>query len=163
MQDYSLVQDQEGKVLGLWFADRQVLESPGLLEAVLAKDERTAGLIGQSRRTLPNTYDNKGGIFVMFGISRAPGEASSPAGRPVKLSEKLYIGMSYDEAVAILGEPAARQGGNAMLGGYGKVTGSPKAIAAIGQQELCIWRREEGEYDLIFQNGKLVNIYSVPK
>jgi hypothetical protein len=163
MPGYTLVKDQDGKVLGLWFADRQVLESPGLLEAVLAKDERTVGLIGQSRRILPNTHNNDGGIFVMFGTSLAPGEASSPSSRPFKPSEKLYIGMSYDEVVAILGEPAARQGGDAMLGRYGKVSGSPRAVAAIGQQEFCIWLRGEGEYDLVFQNGKLMNISSVPK
>lgn len=163
MAEFSFVQDRNGKVLGLWVADRGAIEQPGLLEALLARQEQTAGLLGQPRRVVPNSYDNKGGFFVMFGSTPAPGEASGDVGPEGKPADKLFIGMSIEAAVGILGEPSARVDAGAMLGMYRKVSVSAEAKAALGKKELCLWRRPEGEYNLVFEDGKLAQIHSVPK
>ena len=73
---YSLVRDKAtGEILGLWLADPNCAspERPGFVETLLAK-HGAVGLITAPRRIVPNTFDAKGGCFVMFGNQRAPGE-----------------------------------------------------------------------------------------
>jgi len=62
-------------VLGLWLADPKdaSAERKGFVETLLMK-HGAIKLVVAPRRIVPNTFDAKGGCFVMFGNQRAPGE-----------------------------------------------------------------------------------------
>jgi hypothetical protein len=73
---YSLVYDKKTReVLGLWLADPKdaSAERKGYVETLLMK-HGAGELVVAPRRIVPNTFDAKGGCFVMFGNQRAPGE-----------------------------------------------------------------------------------------
>ena len=65
MNSYSVVKNENGAVVGLWFEDPQKAELPGFVETLLVK-HGVSHLIGTHRRIVPNKIDNKGGCFVMF-------------------------------------------------------------------------------------------------
>ena len=79
-----------------------------------------------------------------------------------ELSDKLRVGMSMHEVEAILGPPSSQMGGGDLLGMFGKVSGSARAISSISQKRYVVWRRPEGEYQLVFVGDTLESIHSVP-
>lgn len=64
----------DGEIVGLWFADTGSARDRGLIEALLFGQD-LGHLLGVEHRVVPNTYDDRGGAFVMFGRHLAPGEA----------------------------------------------------------------------------------------
>lgn len=77
MGDYSLVRDQTGAVLGLWLKHPDdVPPDQGLVDALLFKEGGPAReWIGLPRRVVKNSFDSKGGSFMMF-RGEAPGEGA---------------------------------------------------------------------------------------
>ncbi|WP_443242769.1 WD40 repeat domain-containing protein [Streptomyces sp. 4N124] len=71
--DYAKVRTSDGEIVGLWFADTERARDQGLIEAFLFAED-LAHLLGAEYRVVPNTYDDRGGAFVMFGRHFAPGE-----------------------------------------------------------------------------------------
>lgn len=78
MADYSLVNDQNGNVNGLWLRDPQAARDPELLAALFMKhdlpDELSVAVMTGSYRVVANTLDDAGGCFVVVGSAPAPGE-----------------------------------------------------------------------------------------
>lgn len=63
----------DGEIVGLWCASGAHAGDRGLIEAVLFRED-LVHLLGAEYRVVPNTYDDQGGAFVMFGRRPAPGE-----------------------------------------------------------------------------------------
>jgi hypothetical protein len=78
--------------------------------------------------------------------------------------DKLRVGMTYDEVVRLLGEPSGVNPGTEMLetGPRGVVVASEKTRAQLSSTKYCMWKRPEGRYLLIIEDGKLVKIYEKP-
>jgi len=79
MADYAVIRGAEGAVSGLWLANPALaLDRPFLL-AMLERVDATEEVIEQVKsgdyRTVSNTFDGRGGGFVMFGGAQAPHEA----------------------------------------------------------------------------------------
>lgn len=77
MGDYSFVETQDGEIVGMWIGDSRIIKRKHLIQMLLAKHQLLDMLERFSSgryRVVPNTYDNKGGCFLMFGSSIAPGE-----------------------------------------------------------------------------------------
>lgn len=70
--NYARVRTRDGEIVGLWFADTARARDRGLIEALLFRED-LGHLLGTEHRVVPNTVDDKGGAFVMFGHHRAPG------------------------------------------------------------------------------------------
>ncbi|NQT71854.1 MAG: hypothetical protein HQ553_03670 [Chloroflexi bacterium] len=85
MSDYSMVRDKSGNVNGLWLRDPEAAQNRDLLSFLLIDeslpDELIAAVLAGSYRVVPNTFDNAGGCFVIFGSAPAPGEKTAPAPR----------------------------------------------------------------------------------
>ncbi len=73
--DYSFVKDfQTGEVHGIWLRDASKADNEDYLVALLLKHGHTPMGIARGLRVVPNTFDQSGGCFVMFGSDKAPGE-----------------------------------------------------------------------------------------
>ncbi|MDL4817356.1 hypothetical protein [Actinomadura opuntiae] len=71
--NFAMVRTPHGEIVGLWFASTREVRDHKLIQTVLfAQDLKH--LLGVEHRIVPNTYDDRGGAFVMFGHHRAPGE-----------------------------------------------------------------------------------------
>jgi hypothetical protein len=79
---YSYVRNERHQVRGVWLSyEPRAVDVEGDVDALLARgindgllpEDEAADLFGP-RRVVPNRYDDRGGIFVMFGSTRAPGE-----------------------------------------------------------------------------------------
>lgn len=79
--------------------------------------------------------------------------------------DKLYIGMSFDEIVLLLGKPSGINPGTEMLkvGPSSIVVASEETRAQLARTQYCMWKRPEGEYLLTIEDGKLANIYAKPE
>ena len=79
MADYAVIRGAERSVSGLWLANPALAEDRALLLAMLERLKATEEVIEQVKsgdyRTLSNTFDGRGGGFVMFGKAQAPHEA----------------------------------------------------------------------------------------
>jgi hypothetical protein len=79
LASYSLVKDQDGGVCGIWLRDSAQAQDRDMLTMLLIKhgasDNLEASVLAGDFRVVPNTYDDQGGCFVMFGSAPAPGEA----------------------------------------------------------------------------------------
>ncbi|GAB3563892.1 hypothetical protein GCM10027445_06810 [Amycolatopsis endophytica] len=73
--NFARVRTSGGEIIGLWFGDEAHARDRMLLETVLFNEDLLDSLHTEPR-LVPNTYDDKGGVFVMFGRHRAPGELS---------------------------------------------------------------------------------------
>ncbi|MFD3440252.1 hypothetical protein ACFWU3_22370 [Streptomyces sp. NPDC058685] len=71
--DYARVLDESGAVAGLWLRNPHHARDTLMIDALLHKLDQP-GLMGTAHRVVANTVDGKGGLFVMFGGRRAPGE-----------------------------------------------------------------------------------------
>ncbi|MFI7644173.1 WD40 repeat domain-containing protein [Nonomuraea sp. NPDC049400] len=71
--NFARVRTSDGEIVGLWFARTGDARDRGLIEAVLFRED-LGHLLGAEHRVVPNTYDDSGGAFVMFGHHLAPGE-----------------------------------------------------------------------------------------
>jgi len=82
------------------------------------------------------------------------------------IGKKLRVGMKMDEVQMLLGPPSAQNtGADAMrtLFGHGtSIGGSTESISSFNRQVFVIWRKPEGEYGLVFEGDRLVQIYRVP-
>ena len=79
MADYSFVKGVTGNVAGIWVRELNTIETPFVLEALFAKHKNLSGeiieaILNKRYRVIPNTYDQEGGYFLMFGSEPAPGE-----------------------------------------------------------------------------------------
>ena len=80
--------------------------------------------------------------------------------RKKSLKKKLYIGMTYTDLVALLGEPSCSTGGDLLLGGPFAM--SDDIRGKLAKSVFYKWSRPEGDYDLTILDGRLSNITSVP-
>ena len=71
MADYALVKDEDGEVHGLWLREADKADNKSLVTALLSKHDIT---MPDKVRVIPNSYNDKGGAFCMFGSAKAPGE-----------------------------------------------------------------------------------------
>lgn len=78
MTDYRPVTDRSGHIHGVWVRDPNVAGDVQQLSALLLREnysnEIVAWVSSGQYRVVPNTYDDAGGYFVMFGSAPAPGE-----------------------------------------------------------------------------------------
>jgi hypothetical protein len=79
-----------------------------------------------------------------------------------ELSQKLRVGMTLAEAEAILGPPSSQMGGGDILGMFANVSGSARAISSMSRKRYIVWRRPEGEYQLVFVGNTLGSLHSTP-
>ena len=79
-----------------------------------------------------------------------------------ELKQKISVGMSLYEVEELLGPPSSGRSGGDLLGMLGSVSGSSDAISSVSQRQYYVWRRPEGEWQLVFGGQKLVNIHSTP-
>jgi hypothetical protein len=79
-----------------------------------------------------------------------------------ELSQKLRVGMKMNEVEQILGPPWGQLGGGDILGMFGGVSGSARAISSMSQKRYVVWRKPDGEYRLVFVGDELVEICSTP-
>ena len=79
-----------------------------------------------------------------------------------ELSKKLRVGMTLDAVKEILGPPSSQLGGGDVLGMFANVSGSARAISSMSQKRYVVWRRPEGEYQLVFVGDTLESLHSVP-
>jgi WD40 repeat protein len=71
--NFAQVRTTDGEIVGLWFASITHARDRMLIETVLFGED-LQHLLGTEHRVVPNTYDDRGGAFVMFGHHLAPGE-----------------------------------------------------------------------------------------
>lgn len=71
--NFAKVRTTGGEIVGLWFASTAHANDRGLVEASLFRED-LLHLLEAEYRVVPNTYDDSGGAFVMFGHHLAPGE-----------------------------------------------------------------------------------------
>lgn len=107
-------------------------------------------------RSPQETKPIRGHIFRMY----AKGKKDS-SGNP---GDKLYIGMSFSKIVRLLGKPSGVNPGTEMLeaGPHGEVVASEETRAQLARTEYCMWKRPEGTYLLVIEDGKLASIYRKP-
>lgn len=74
MSDFSFVKDQSGRVCGLWVKDRTDAEDRAYLITLFLRGGLNPTALSAGHRIVPNTVDSKGGVFVMLGSTKAPGE-----------------------------------------------------------------------------------------
>ena len=81
MADFSLVKSQDGEIRGIWLANPENADQIGYLTALALRIGNEEGsqapfeaVLAKDYRVVPNTYDEAGGCFVMFGSTLAPGE-----------------------------------------------------------------------------------------
>jgi hypothetical protein len=89
MADYSFVKDPNGQIVGMWLRDKELpRDTMHLMIITLLKkhqgrlaearmpisDDLLKMATSQNYRVVPNNVDQKGGCFVMFGQTLAPGE-----------------------------------------------------------------------------------------
>lgn len=65
---FAFVRNRSEEVVGFWFADAESAENRVLIDALLVR-EGLQRWIGRRYRVMPNTVDDKGGAFVLFGDS----------------------------------------------------------------------------------------------
>jgi hypothetical protein len=73
---------------------------------------------------------------------------------------QIYVGMSLDSIITLLGQPDSSAGGADLLAGAAKTFGSPPST--LRGRAWYTWRRPEGTYTLTIQDGKLANIPNAP-
>lgn len=71
--NFAKVRTAGGEIIGLWFAGTDHARDRVLIETCLF-GENLLHLMGGEHRVVPNTYDDRGGAFVVFGRHLAPGE-----------------------------------------------------------------------------------------
>jgi hypothetical protein len=87
--DYSFVRGPDGEVVGLWIRDKKLAATRSYVVILLKKHmgalaevrkpitEEVLGMaLSGEYREVPNTFDKKGGCFIMFGQALAPGEVA---------------------------------------------------------------------------------------
>lgn len=79
MADYSFVKGPTGNVVGIWVRHQKTAKNPLLLMMLFTKHSNLSGeileaIMNKRYRAVPNTYDQAGGCFLMFGSDAAPGE-----------------------------------------------------------------------------------------
>lgn len=112
--------------------------------------------------------------------ARSPQEAEPICGHVIRLYAKeskrtlasdsgnpgasLYIGMPFSEVVQLLGESRGVNPGTEMLevGPGNHVVASEEAREQLTRTKYCIWKRPEGMYLLVFEDGKLARIQGRP-
>jgi len=79
-------------------------------------------------------------------------------------SDKLCIGMPYDEIVKLLGNPSGINPGAEMLesGPDSTIVASKEVRDRLACTQYCSWKRPEGFYLLVIEYGKLARIHSKP-
>lgn len=79
MADFAAVRDEKGDVAGLWLKSSADAKDPIYLATLLLRSgvpqETSAKVFSGDYRVVANNLDAKGGVFLMFGTSAAPGEA----------------------------------------------------------------------------------------
>ncbi len=80
MGDYAFVRDMNGSTIGIWVNNSKMADDQNLLEALFAKHNELnirvmKTLEKKLYRIVKNTYDDKGGCFLMFGNKPSPGES----------------------------------------------------------------------------------------
>jgi len=78
----------------------------------------------------------------------------------IKLKSQFWIGMPYEEIIAILGTPTNVNDGSDILAG-GTTIASRKTLTMLSQRQYLNWNRSEARYFLTIASGKLVSIYSI--
>ena len=104
MADYSFVRGPDGGMCGIWLRDASQAQDRELLMMLMVKHDApeslsTSALSGDFR-VVPNTYDDAGGCFIMFGSAPAPGQDS-----PVSASSGPGSGGGCSVATACCGSP----------------------------------------------------------
>lgn len=74
--DYGRVFGADGEVIGFWFESAHHANDSALIGALQLKHD-LSHLVGTGHRVVSNTVDDAGGLFVMFGGARAPGEPAA--------------------------------------------------------------------------------------
>ena len=78
MADYSLVEDESGDITGVWLRTPVLARDKNFLKALCIKENLSDGVYAAvysgSYRVEPNTSDDRGGCFVIWGTT-PPGEA----------------------------------------------------------------------------------------
>lgn len=77
--------------------------------------------------------------------------------------QKLRVGMKLSDVEGILGPPSSQLGGGSLLALVGSVSASPSATSSVSHRRYVVWRKQEGEYKLVFVGDELVDIYSTPR
>ncbi len=79
-------------------------------------------------------------------------------------SDKLYVGMPFDEIIRLLGKPSGVNPGTEMLesGPGGKIIASKETRARLAHTQYCMWKRPEGVYLLVIEDGKLARVHTKP-
>lgn len=83
--NYELVKNQSGTICGLWVSDPELRQNRDLLNMLLIQENASMDLCAAARagkyRVVPNTFNNAGGYFIMFGSTLAPGEKTTTAAK----------------------------------------------------------------------------------
>lgn len=77
MDDYSLVNDSTGDICGIWLCDSSKANNKNIVAMLLIKhggNNLAESVLLGDFRIVPNSFDEKGGVFMMFGSELAPGE-----------------------------------------------------------------------------------------
>jgi len=78
MAEYAMVRGNNEEVVGIWVKDKDLTKDTIGLQVLATKHHLPmdifANLTHGNYRVVPNSYDNNGGYFLMFGKFPAPGE-----------------------------------------------------------------------------------------
>jgi hypothetical protein len=70
--------------------------------------------------------------------------------------------MTLDQVIEVLGQPSSTMAGGDLLARFGSVSGSTQGVSSVAARAFYVWRRPEGQYKLVFQNGVLADVYAAP-
>ncbi|MFE2412155.1 hypothetical protein ACFXDE_27795 [Kitasatospora sp. NPDC059408] len=72
---------------------------------------------------------------------------------------RLQVGMTRDRLVETLGPPTKSIGGEELLGGYGSVSGSARAVDSVSSSEYMIFEATPSGYEtwVVLQRGAVVS------
>lgn len=82
MTSYRPVTDRQGNIHGFWLRDPEDAYDRDLLVDILMQENLPDDMVALASmgnyRVVPNTFDDAGGCFIMFGSVPAPGERAAP-------------------------------------------------------------------------------------
>ena len=142
MGDYSIVNDSGGNICGIWLRDSNQASNKNIIAMLLMKEKGGDNLVelalSGNFRIVPNSFDEKGGVFIMFNSKPAPGEVQEQKEKPYEHEGRMMCKQCQNEDLSKM-----------MLGGKEGSNSLDPILGADGRW-FCIYHGELTEEQMFF-------------